>query len=208
LQTEFSVSHALDLFTAFIDGLTVEAQHAPDAGLEAAISSSWGPEPEAAPSGAATPGCAPESNMEGYHAKERWNPGRKPQKAAWTFNSQEMAQRLSQQLETENASSAARARQAADGSANVHTIDRSAGPASTDALTRPIAPPEHLVQRLAAALMTPRPWMRITNPELARAYFEARARHMLATASDDPLALIEREERGVSPAARASAPSV
>jgi hypothetical protein len=51
-----------------------------------------------------------------------------------------------------------------------------------------------LVQRLAAALMTERPWQRIADSELARTYFEARARHMLATGSGDPLALIEREE--------------
>jgi hypothetical protein len=51
-----------------------------------------------------------------------------------------------------------------------------------------------LVQRLAAALMTPRPWMRITDPERARGYFEARARHVLATAARDPLAVVEREE--------------
>jgi hypothetical protein len=37
--------------------------------------------------------------------------------------------------------------------------------------------------------------MRIADPDHARSYFEARARHMLATASDGPLALIEREER-------------
>jgi hypothetical protein len=59
----------------------------------------------------------------------------------------------------------------------------------------PLPPPERLVQRLVAALMTPRPWMRITDPERARGYFEARARHILATRSGDLLALIEREER-------------
>jgi hypothetical protein len=55
--------------------------------------------------------------------------------------------------------------------------------------------PEHLVQRLATALMTERPWMRITGPERAHSYFEARARHLLATTASDPLALVEREER-------------
>jgi hypothetical protein len=60
-----------------------------------------------------------------------------------------------------------------------------------------LPPSEPLVQRLTAALMRPRPWMRITDPERARGYFEARARHMLATTSD-PLALVEREERSAA----------
>jgi hypothetical protein len=57
--------------------------------------------------------------------------------------------------------------------------------------------PEHLVPRLTAALATPRPWQRIADPDRAGAYFEARARHMLATARDPVAheALIRREER-------------
>jgi hypothetical protein len=55
-------------------------------------------------------------------------------------------------------------------------------------------PPERLVQRLAAALASPRPWQRIVDPERARGYFEGRARRWLATAND-PLAVVEREER-------------
>jgi hypothetical protein len=55
-----------------------------------------------------------------------------------------------------------------------------------------------LVQRLAAAMMTPRPWQRITDAARARAYFEARARHMLAATIGDRLALIEREERAAA----------
>ena len=50
------------------------------------------------------------------------------------------------------------------------------------------------MHRLATALMTPRPWMRITDPERARTHFEARARHMLATARE-PQAVVEHEER-------------
>jgi hypothetical protein len=59
-------------------------------------------------------------------------------------------------------------------------------------------PPEALMQRLVAALMTPRTWQRITDPERARSYFEARARRMLATTASDPLALVEREERSAA----------
>jgi hypothetical protein len=51
-----------------------------------------------------------------------------------------------------------------------------------------------LVQRLAAAMMVPRPWQRVTDPVRARAYFEARARHLLSRAKD-PLAETEREEQ-------------
>jgi hypothetical protein len=50
-----------------------------------------------------------------------------------------------------------------------------------------------LAQRLATALMVPRPGQRITDPARARAYFEARARHLLSRAKN-PLAEIEREE--------------
>jgi exodeoxyribonuclease-5 len=50
------------------------------------------------------------------------------------------------------------------------------------------------VRRLATALAIPRPWQRIADLERARSYFEARARHLLATARD-PVALVEREER-------------
>jgi hypothetical protein len=42
----------------------------------------------------------------------------------------------------------------------------------------------HLVQRLAAALATPRPWQRITDPERAHAYFEGRAKRMLTQATE------------------------
>jgi exodeoxyribonuclease-5 len=55
-------------------------------------------------------------------------------------------------------------------------------------------PSEPLVHRLSAALATPRPWQRITDPVRARSYFEAHARHLLAPARD-PVALVEREER-------------
>ncbi len=55
-------------------------------------------------------------------------------------------------------------------------------------------PPEYLVQRLATALCTPRPWMRFADPVKARRYFEARARHMLSGALE-PAAVVEREER-------------
>jgi hypothetical protein len=51
-----------------------------------------------------------------------------------------------------------------------------------------------LVQRLATGLMVPRPWQRITDPARARAYFEARARHLLSRATN-PLAEVEREEQ-------------
>jgi hypothetical protein len=68
----------------------------------------------------------------------------------------------------------------------------SSAPLSPPAAAPPAAEP--LVARLATALGALRPWQRITDPERARGYFEARARHMLATASD-PLALVEREER-------------
>jgi hypothetical protein len=37
--------------------------------------------------------------------------------------------------------------------------------------------------------------MRITDPVCARAYFEARARHMLATTHTDQRAFVEREEQ-------------
>jgi hypothetical protein len=55
--------------------------------------------------------------------------------------------------------------------------------------------PNVLLRRLTAALMIARPWMHITDPERARGYFEARARHMLATTTGDLLAFVEREER-------------
>jgi hypothetical protein len=54
------------------------------------------------------------------------------------------------------------------------------------------------VQRLTVALATPRPWLRVTNPERARSYFEARARGML-TSVHDQLSLVEREEREAKP---------
>ena len=50
------------------------------------------------------------------------------------------------------------------------------------------------MQRLALALATPRPWQRIADPERARGYFEALARHLLTTVRDQ-LAVVEREER-------------
>jgi hypothetical protein len=62
-----------------------------------------------------------------------------------------------------------------------------------------------LVQRLATALMTPRPWQRITDPVRARGYFEARARHLLSRAKD-PIAEIEREEQVARQFATASPP--
>jgi hypothetical protein len=64
------------------------------------------------------------------------------------------------------------------------------------------AAPEHLVQRLATALMIERPWQHITDPVRARAYFEARAMHMLATTAGNPLALVEREERSAAAQAK------
>jgi hypothetical protein len=67
------------------------------------------------------------------------------------------------------------------------------------------SPPEALVQRLAAALGTPRPWMRIRDAAKAHSYFEARARAMLAAAPDQ-LALVEREESAAAQWA-AAAPS-
>jgi hypothetical protein len=63
--------------------------------------------------------------------------------------------------------------------------------------------PEQLLHRLATALATPRTWMRITDPERAAGYYRARALHMLATTTGDPLALVEREERSAAaPASR------
>jgi exodeoxyribonuclease-5 len=63
-----------------------------------------------------------------------------------------------------------------------------------DAPTHRSPPPEHLVQRLATALATPRPWQRPTDPERALRYFEGRAKQMLAAARD-PATLVAREER-------------
>jgi hypothetical protein len=68
------------------------------------------------------------------------------------------------------------------------------------------ADPGPLVQRLASALMVPQPWMRITDPERARAYFEARAGYILSHTAEDPLALIEREERAVAAQRESLAP--
>jgi exodeoxyribonuclease-5 len=63
-----------------------------------------------------------------------------------------------------------------------------------DAPTHRFPPPEHLVQRLATALATPRPWQRRVDPERALRYFEGRAKQMLAAARD-PATLVAREER-------------
>jgi hypothetical protein len=68
------------------------------------------------------------------------------------------------------------------------------------------ADPEPLVHRLASALMVPRPWMRITDSERARAYFEARARYILFHTAEDPLAVIEREERAAAAQRESLAP--
>jgi hypothetical protein len=68
------------------------------------------------------------------------------------------------------------------------------------AMPAPPAPPplavhDPLVQRLAAALMAPRPWQKITDPEKALAYFQGEALHRLRPL--DPLArglLVSAEE--------------
>jgi hypothetical protein len=86
------VSDALDRFSAFIDGLTLEPQQGRVAGAEDDALSSIARPPEAATSGAATTGCSPIAITDGYHAKEHPPSGRKPEKAAWTFNRQEVAQ--------------------------------------------------------------------------------------------------------------------
>jgi hypothetical protein len=62
----------------------------------------------------------------------------------------------------------------------------------SDPTDRP-SPPEGLVQRLAVALATPRPWQRIVDAERAHGYFKGRARHLLSTVHDW-LAVVEREE--------------
>jgi hypothetical protein len=199
-----SVSDALDRFSAFIDGLTLEPQQGQIAGSEDDAHSSIARPPGAATSGAATIGCSSEGMMDGYHARADLPSGRKPDKAAWTLNRQEVAQRLSQQLDAENAASAARAPKAVDGQSRPDTKEAELLDAIRDAWPNAIVlpaepkppppPPEHLVQRLAAALATPRPWMHVADPERAASYFRARALHMLA-AVRDPVAVAEREER-------------
>jgi hypothetical protein len=96
----------------------------------------------------------------------------------------------------------------ADVAANTaHLLDRqtAANRGRLDAGRAPASGPrdptfdfDALVQRLAAALMTPRPWQRVTDPVRARSYFEARARHLLSRAKD-PLAEVEREEAAARP---------
>jgi hypothetical protein len=86
--------------------------------------------------------------------------------------------------------------ESASRSTGTHSIDQPAGDPSAAEPQHSAAPPEHLVQRLAASLACPRPWMRIADPERAAGYFRARALHMLTRASDcaTRLALVEREE--------------
>jgi hypothetical protein len=69
-------------------------------------------------------------------------------------------------------------------------IERSAIQAEASMPAPPEPPPlaidDPLVTRLAAALMAPRPWQRITDPEKALAYFQAEALRRLQRLS--PLA--------------------
>ncbi|HKM65518.1 MAG TPA: hypothetical protein VJY39_23820 [Acidisphaera sp.] len=46
-------------------------------------------------------------------------------------------------------------------------------------------PAPGLIERLAAALMAPRPWQWMTDPERAAIYFRAEARRRLALMTDD-----------------------
>jgi hypothetical protein len=126
-----------------------------------------------------------------------------PQVEPSAFDPKAIAARLGQQLDAQNAASTARAQKAPA------TETRTSEPPPPDLVqtaslgaavlpAEPLPPPpthEPLVQRLAIALMTPRPWQRVTDPVRARVYFEARARHVLATARTSPLALVEREEQ-------------
>jgi hypothetical protein len=110
-----------------------------------------------------------------------------------------VAQRLSQQLDAENAPSAARAPKAVS---EPDTKEAELLDAIQDTWPNAIVspaepkppppPPQHVVQRLAVALARPRPWMHVADPERAASYFRARALHMLA-AAHDPVALVERE---------------
>jgi hypothetical protein len=123
--------------------------------------------------------------------------GQEVEDSVHRFDSQGEAGRLSQQLEARDALSVTRAQNAAGHSASNHSTDRPVGRTSAAGIERSAAACERLVQRLATALAVPRPWQRITDPDRSRSYFEARARHWLASAGD-PLALVEREERAAA----------
>jgi hypothetical protein len=92
------------------------------------------------------------------------------------FDPEAVAQPLCDRLDAENTRTAGH---------------RSSAPPSPPAAAPP--PTEPLVRRLAAALGTPRPWQRITDPVHAAPYFRARALRLLAQARD-PAALVAREE--------------
>jgi hypothetical protein len=144
-----------------------------------------------------TPGTLANAAIEFAESARDHVVGQEVEDSVHRFDSQEVAGRLSKQLEARDALSATQAQKAAGHVANNDSTDRPVGRTSAADTERSATARERLVQRLATALAVSGPWQRITDPDRARSYFEARARHLFTTAGD-PLALVEREERAAA----------